>query len=77
MTTFIFPSDLDRSENEDLNRVCEYLEDVLTQNDVLVAHIKFLNKELLEAADIIDENTNFHPLAGTMRIAVERDPSQN
>lgn len=77
MSTFIFPSDFERSENEDLDRVCGYLEDVLGLNEALYAHIQFLHKELQEAAVIIDENTNLHPLAGTMRYAIEKGQHLN
>jgi len=33
MTDFIWPSDQDRAESEELNRVCEYLEEVLDERD--------------------------------------------
>ena len=29
MSDFVWPSDSDRAENDELNRVCEYLEEVL------------------------------------------------
>lgn len=31
MTDFIFPSDADRAENEDLDRVCQYAEELIDQ----------------------------------------------
>lgn len=33
MTDFVWPSDIDRAENEELNRVCEYLERVIDELD--------------------------------------------
>lgn len=32
---FLWPSDLERAENENLNRVCEHLEEVLDERDKL------------------------------------------
>lgn len=35
MTDFLFPSDRDRAENDDLNRACEEVENLTGENDVL------------------------------------------
>lgn len=37
MTDFIWPSDIARAENDELNRVCEHLEEVLDERDALAA----------------------------------------
>ena len=55
MTDFIWPSDQARAENDELNRVCEYLEEVLGERDALAAHVgvvhqHFENREELNPA---------------------------
>lgn len=47
MSHFIWPSDLDRAENDELNRVCDYLEEVLDERDAALDQ-----KEAL--ADIVE-----------------------
>lgn len=50
MTNFIWPSDIARAENDELNRVCEYLEEVLNERDALAAHVERL-QDFLKAKD--------------------------
>lgn len=47
MSDFIWPSDLDCAENEELNRVCEQLEAVMDERDALAAYVETL-KDALE-----------------------------
>ncbi|MCO4319972.1 hypothetical protein [Aliidiomarina quisquiliarum] len=43
MNDFVWPSDVDRAENEELNRVCEYLEEVLDEHETLTGKFQRLN----------------------------------
>lgn len=47
MTQFIWPSDADRAENDELNRVCEHLEEVLDERDDVVARYHLLASEMV------------------------------
>lgn len=53
MTDFVWPSDMDRAENPELNRVCEYLEEVWDERDALAAHVARLMGALELARDRI------------------------
>ena len=43
---FVWPSDADRAENDELNRVCEYLEEVLCALEVSNERIRVQNEKL-------------------------------
>ena len=60
MSDFIWPSDLDRAESDELARVCEYLEEVCDERDALAAHVedgKLLVRDLL-VDDVTDDATH-------------------
>ncbi|WP_010323663.1 hypothetical protein [Marinobacterium stanieri] len=52
MPDFTWPSDIDRAENEELNRVCEYLQQVLGDNDKLTRR----NALILAESERIDQH---------------------
>ena len=55
---FVWPSDADRAESDELNRVCEYLEEVL---DHIRDATKMVKGNVALAGDITDEDgTTFH-----------------
>lgn len=46
MDNFIWPSDTDRAENGELNRVCEYLEEVLEDKYQLIKAIEIIQQDV-------------------------------
>lgn len=48
MTDFIWPSDQARAENDELNRVCEYLEEVLDELDALTEKLAESDHALMQ-----------------------------
>lgn len=49
MSDFTWPSDVARAENDELARVCNYLEDVLDERDALAVHIEKLHNFIRSA----------------------------
>ena len=45
MAEFIWPSDQDRADNDELNRVCEYLEEVMDERDAALEREQALARE--------------------------------
>ncbi|WP_027854407.1 hypothetical protein [Marinobacterium litorale] len=62
MTDFIWPSDLDRAENEELNRVCEYAEELLNE-------IEWLRDQRDEARETLSQWSNE---SGQLKTALKR-----
>lgn len=82
MSDFIWPSDMDRAESDELNRVCECLEAVWDERDELAAQNAKLKAALVdfsETVDMLDEHT--HPniecdaVACAMREAANASPA--
>lgn len=46
MTNFIFPSDADRAENEDLDRVCQHAEELIGERDAALEREAALAEKL-------------------------------
>ncbi len=46
MTQFIWPSDQDRASNDELNRVCECLDEALTDKNQLIKAIEILQQDV-------------------------------
>jgi hypothetical protein len=55
MTNFIWPSDQDRADNDELNRVCEHLEAVMGERDALAADRAALLKELVPCQNVLHQ----------------------
>jgi len=56
MTDFVWPSDMDRAENPELNRVCEYLEEVWDEHEALAAHVERLEAVFRRGFESGDEH---------------------
>lgn len=52
MAEFIWPSDLDRAENDELNRVCEHLKEVMDEYDAALEREQALNEMFQELRKI-------------------------
>jgi cell division septum initiation protein DivIVA len=57
MSEFIFPSDAARAEHDELQRVCEYLEEVMDERDALAAQNARLRGELEYVVKRVEEGT--------------------
>ena len=58
MTDFVWPSDIDRAENDELNRVCEYAEELRDTLQASAAPDEEYLRALQDAFDIIQADAN-------------------